>query len=164
MNEYTFFWNGPFSQWYPSKFSVDGIAFNCAEQYMMYMKALTFKDEEIAEKILNSNSPKEQKALGRQVKNFDENIWSDVCKLIVRNGNYFKFTQNPELFEVLKKTYPTILVEASPYDFIWGIGLDEETAKNTPSHLWPGKNYLGLILTKLRNELITMPIKYWRII
>ena len=79
MNEqYTFFWNGPFSQWYPSKFVIDGIQFNCAEQYMMYRKALLFSNEDLVYKIMDTDSPREQKAFGRQVVGFKPHTWDAV--------------------------------------------------------------------------------------
>lgn len=151
--QYTFFWNGPFSQWYPSRFTVDEITFTHAEQYMMYRKAKMFGDTEIMQQILASSNPKEQKALGRKVKNFDANAWEKEAKNIVYTGNYHKFTDNPVLLRMLMSTKGTTLVEASPYDKIWGIGLSEEDAKKTPSSQWPGKNWLGEVLTTLRNDL-----------
>ena len=152
--EYTFFWSGPFSQWYPSKFTVGELTFNCAEQFMMYSKATFFGDKETAELIMQSTNPKEQKALGRKVKNFDAEKWNDVAKAFVYTGNMEKFNQNPKLKQILLDTDGTTLVEASPYDKIWGIGLDEKTAKVTPVEKWPGTNWLGEVLTSLRINII----------
>lgn len=151
-DKYTFFWRGPFSQWHPSKFEVPGFEekFMCAEQYMMWSKAILFGDENTAELILNTNSPKAHQILGRQVKNFDLDKWNANARGIVFSGNYWKFMQNPDLLEILLKTGNTTLVEASPIDKIWGIGLDEETAKVTPSNQWKGTNWLGLTLTEVR--------------
>ncbi|BCO16270.1 NADAR family protein_gp217 [Bacillus phage vB_BceM_WH1] len=151
---YTFFWGGIFSQWHKSKFEVDGITFNCAEQYMMYQKALLFGDEEVAKKILTKSNPRDQKDLGRKVKGFVEETWNKHAKEIVYKGNYAKFTQNPELLKGLKATGQTLLVEASPHDDIWGIGLDEKTARKTPEKDWKGTNWLGEVLTNLRFNLI----------
>lgn len=151
--EYTFFWNGPFSQWYPSPFTVDGIPFTHAEQYMMYCKAKLFNDTEIMEKVLASTDPKEQKGLGRKVKNFDAQKWDRVARKVVYDGNYNKFKQNPKLLKQLLDTKGTTLVEASPYDTIWGIGLSEENAKKISPSNWPGKNWLGLTLTQLRDDI-----------
>jgi ribA/ribD-fused uncharacterized protein len=155
MNEnYEFFWNGEFSQWYPCKFKDDtGKIFVTAEQFMMHHKALTFGDAEIAELILKTNNPKDQKALGRQVKNFDADKWNSVAKDIVYQGNQYKFTQNPVLLDVLLSTGNKTIVEASPYDRIWGIGLGEEQARITPPEQWLGTNWLGEVLTKLRDDL-----------
>jgi ribA/ribD-fused uncharacterized protein len=89
---------------------------------MMWNKAVFFNDHETAAAIIKSTQPREQKALGRQVRGFVENEWNKVCKDIVYKGNYFKFSQNPNLKSKLLDTYPTILIEASPTDMIWGIG------------------------------------------
>jgi len=154
MNEqYTFFWNGPFSQWFPSKFKVGEQEFNCAEQFMMYSKAIFFDDKKIADQIMQSTSPRDQKKMGRQVKNFDESNWNQVAKSFVYVGNMAKFSQNPNLLEILMKTGDTILVEASPYDRIWGIGLDEVEAKTLPPEQWRGTNFLGLVLTQVKNDI-----------
>jgi len=151
---YIFFWDGVFSQWYPMIFKVGVNTFSCAEQYMMYHKALTFNDTTIAHKIMKTTSPKEQKALGRMVKNFNEDKWNSVAKDIVYQGNYFKFTRNEYLLNCLKETYPKILVEASPYDKIWGIGLAADDKRAQTKSTWQGKNWLGEVLTKLRNDIM----------
>lgn len=167
--KYTFFWNGVFSQWYPSKFKVHAndiemsdffrtqfkhrISFCTAEQYMMFCKACLFDDYENAVNILATDDPKEQKAFGRIVQNFDKDVWESKAKEIVYAGNYAKFTQNAPLLMELFATSHTLLVEASPYDCIWGIGLDEQTAKKTPPEQWKGTNWLGEVLTKLRQDL-----------
>lgn len=155
MNEkYTFFWSGPFSQWAKSKFTINGREFVTAEQYMMYQKAYTFQDFEIAERIMQTSNARVQKDLGRQVRGFDAEAWSAVAQEIVYEGNYAKFTQNPKLLEQLLATEGTILVEASPHDKIWGIGMDEDTAKRVPASMWPGTNWLGLALTDVRETII----------
>jgi ribA/ribD-fused uncharacterized protein len=152
-NEFEFFWNGPFSQWYSSKFVKDGLEFNCCEQYMMYRKAELFDDYEMRSKIMKTNNPKDQKAFGRLVKNFDEKLWNYVAQDIVYAGNYAKFSQNPRLLKALLETGDKILVEASPYDRIWGIGLSELDAKKTSPENWKGLNLLGIVLTKVRDDL-----------
>lgn len=150
--QYTFFFTGPFSQWYKSNFVLDGITFNTAEQYMMYQKALLFEDTEIATQILKTNDPRKQKELGRKVKKFDMSYWNEHCLQLVFRGNHAKFSQNKRLYDMLMNTSPTILVEASPYDKIWGIGLDEKAAAKTPESDWPGTNWLGRTLTHLREH------------
>jgi ribA/ribD-fused uncharacterized protein len=153
-DNFTFFWSGPFSQWEPSFFTIGGIRYNCAEQYMMAAKAELFNDIVILSQIMKSNSPKEQKALGRQVSGFNETAWNKVARFFVYQGNYAKFTQNPDLLVQLFDTGETLLVEASPYDKVWGIGLTAEQAAITPYIEWPGKNWLGEMLTKVRNNLL----------
>jgi len=152
---YTFFFTeaSPFSQWYRCRFEAGGRAFNCAEQYMMHGKALLFDDAEVAERILAADHPREHKALGRKVKRFDDAVWKRERETIVRAGNHAKFTQNPELLELLLGTAGTTLVEASPYDRIWGIGLSATDPRALDATQWRGQNLLGKILTALRDEL-----------
>lgn len=156
MEKYTFFYkeDSPFSQWYLSSFTVGGIKFNCSEQYMMYMKAKLFKDEQVAIKILMTESPKEQKMLGQIVRGFDEEKWEKEREKIVYAGNYAKFTQNPNLKKELLSTVGTTLVEASPINIIWGVGLAEDDDRILDSKNWRGQNLLGYILTRLRNDLL----------
>ncbi len=152
--EYFFFWNGVFSQWYPCEFSIENRLFNCAEQYMMFKKALLFSDEVVAYKIMSAKHPKEQKALGRKIKNFNEALWTQKREQIVYEGNYEKFSQNPKLFDKLLETTPLILVEASPVDNIWGVGMAEDNLLITDPTNWQGLNLLGKVLTKLRDDLM----------
>lgn len=141
------------SQWYPSLFVYKGFCYQNAEQFMMHMKAKMFKDEETASLILKATTPKEMKDLGRQVKNFLEVDWIEFRELIVKRGTIEKFNQNPDLKKYLLSTSGKYLVEASPYDKIWGIGIDPEKAKKTPINQWKGLNLLGQILTEVREEL-----------
>jgi len=151
--KYTFFYKtrSPFSNWHSSTFVDDqGIEYNCSEQYMMYQKAILFGDSETAEDILSAEQPREQKDLGRKVKNFDSKVWDSKAKEIVFDGCKLKFSQNPAMKKVLMETKGTLLVEASPYDRIWGIGLGEDDpAIHDPSN-WNGLNWLGEVLTELR--------------
>ncbi|MCK9369722.1 NADAR family protein [Candidatus Dojkabacteria bacterium] len=151
--EYTFFSSGVFSQWYPSKFVVDNVEFSCAEQFMMYQKAILFGDHHTSQQIMKTTNPKTQKLLGRKVSGFDPKAWHQNCFEIVYIGNEAKFTQNPTLLARLMATGTTILVEASSWDKIWGIGLDAKTAIVTPPYLWKGSNYLGKVLTSVRNNI-----------
>lgn len=141
-------------QWYPSEFTVDGIEYNCAEQFMMAQKALFFEDEDTYEEIMDTDDPEEQKRLGRLVQNFDEDRWSEVAIEIVTTGNYAKFDQNPELKEWLLSTGDKILVEASPYDPIWGVGLRENDPRILDREQWQGTNWLGEALSIVRDMLI----------
>lgn len=150
---YTFFWHGPFSQWHPSIFCVDGIRYYCAEQYMMAQKAVIFNDYQTLSKIMSTRNPKEQKALGRKVTGFDSDIWEHICQDIVYRGNLAKFSQNDSLRVELLKTVGTALVEASPYDKVWGIGLGPEDPLRLDPSNWKGTNYLGLCLMRVREAL-----------
>lgn len=153
-NRYTFFLKGPLSQWYASPFVIDGIAFVNCEQWMMFNKAVLFKDWEIAEQILEVSSPATHKQLGRQVRNFDDDKWMEVAYAVVLEGNYAKFRQNPTLKQKLFDTAGTLLVEANPRDGRWGIGLSaEDPACNDPSK-WKGQNLLGQVLTEVRENLL----------
>ena len=150
------FWgrNSPFSQWYRCRFIIDHVSYNCAEQFMMRQKALLFGDLEKAVKIMHTTSPFMQKRLGRQVANFSEKIWLEKCKDIVKRGNTAKFNQNPTLKGALLKTKGTTLVESSPCDILWGNGLTADNPKAQNKANWLGKNWLGYILTEIRdNEL-----------
>lgn len=151
-----YFWKcnetyGMFSQWYPSSFIIDGIKFNCAEQYMMYSKAKLFQDEEIALKILGEQSPRKQKDLGRSIRNFDEETWISHRYNIVYQGTYAKFNQNPSLKKQLLSTGDSMICEASPYDCIWGIGITQEQSEQGAG--WRGENLLGQILMKVREDI-----------
>lgn len=146
------FYGGPFSQWYASKFTIDGITYNTAEQFMMAMKADYFGDDEAKFKIMNTNDPSEQKALGRQVKNFDKEAWDAVSRGYVYQANMAKFS-HPQLKQFIIDTGDRILVEASPYDKIWGIGLAVDDPKALDKNNWRGTNWLGEVLMKVRNDL-----------
>lgn len=153
--KYTFFWksHSPFSQWYDAGFTVDGIYYKTAEHWMMWKKAMLFGDAESAEKVLETKHPRDVKHIGREVKGFVKKYWEENCKQFVYDGNHAKFTQNQRCYNALMNTGDTLLVEASPYDAICGIGLDEEEAKSISEEKWPGSNWLGSILTQLRNDL-----------
>jgi ribA/ribD-fused uncharacterized protein len=151
LQKYYFFWKGPLSQWKTSYFiDDDGIKYCCAEQYMMYQKALLFNDAEIATAIMSTSEPKEHQELGRQVKNFNQEIWDKNARAIVYAGNILKFKQNPSLLKLLLATEDKILVEASPFDVIWGIGLGVNEALVTDESEWKGSNWLGETLTKVK--------------
>ena len=153
---FTFFWQSesPFSQWHPVEFVVKGKRFVCAEQYMMHGKAVLFGDLEVAERILASASPKTHKALGRKVSGFDDQVWKRERERIVYEGNHAKFTQNASLLAELMATAGTELVEASPTDRIWGVGLSAEDPRIQNPSQWRGQNLLGKVLTRLREDLL----------
>lgn len=155
MKEYYFFWKGPLSQWTNSEFIDDeGITYNTAEQYMMYQKAKLFGDVEIMREILNTTSPREQQKLGRLVNNFDQNIWNENAISIVTKGNIYKFSQNKHLRDLLIETKDKFLVEASPIDKVWGIGLAEDNPLIVDESNWQGTNWLGICLMNTRDYII----------
>jgi len=146
--------NGYFSNWYPAKFTdpETGLVFQNIEQYMMWSKAILFGDENIAATILKNPNPAVCKKMGRQVRNFDPMIWSNKCMHIVTKGCYYKFTQNPNLKQFLLATSNRILVEASPYDRVWGIGYNASDALKVDKVKW-GQNLLGKCLMKVRDTI-----------
>jgi len=153
--QFTFFWDGPFSQWHSCEFTDSwGLTYNCAEQYMMASKAELCDDKETMRKIMKATSPNEQKALGRTVKNFDVDQWNEVARDIVYEGNDLKFNQNPELKQMLLETTGTTLVEASPVDSFWGIALYANDSRALSRSTWQGTNWLGEVLTNVRDDMI----------
>jgi len=166
------FYGGIFSQWAESYFDIDigekRVKVNSAEQAMMLKKAHVFNDEETFDLILNASHPRDQKALGRMVKNFDPVVWEDVAYDWVVKVNYEKFSQNKAWKELLILTEPYSLVEASPYDRIWGIGFGEDNPEVFDKRDEWGKNLLGqaivqariMIIDKLSNEPISVSRNY----
>jgi ribA/ribD-fused uncharacterized protein len=148
-NGYLFFWGGWPSNWEPSPFLVDGIQYNCVEQFMMAEKAKLFGDEEVRTKILASPYPKAQKEFGRKVRGFDKVRWDEAAYKIVVEGSIHKYLQNSKLQKLLLATTETF-VEASPEDSIWGIGmlLTEEGVEDPKN--WRGTNLLGRAITEAR--------------
>ena len=140
-----------FSQWWSSPFEVDGNQYASAEHWMMAEKAKLFGAEEIYAKILEARSPGKAKALGRQIENFDSVVWDAEKYDIVVRGNFHKFSQHADLGQFLKDTGKRILVEASPVDKIWGVGLAQDDPMiETPSK-WRGQNLLGFVLMSVRD-------------
>ena len=142
-----------YSNFYYSNIKISTITFCCSEQALMYFKARLFKDDEIAGNILQNNNPHEIKQLGRKVKNFDENIWLKERDTILFQILYQKFCKNPYLKKELLKTNDKILVEASPYDKIYGVGLSEDNDNILDDKNWKGENLLGNILMNVRDML-----------
>jgi len=152
-NKYVLFYGGVFSQWYMCEFIIDNVTYSSAEQYMMHQKALLFGDTEIASEVMKVTNPANHKALGRQVKGYDEAIWKRNSLAIVYKGNYAKFTQNKDLKDKLIATGTKTIVEASPVDFIWGIERGENDPLSlNPAH-WRGTNLLGSAIMLVRNEI-----------
>jgi ribA/ribD-fused uncharacterized protein len=142
-----------FSQWYPSPFTVDGITYKTAEHWMMAHKALLFGDTASFEKITSCESPKEAKNLGRMVIGYDDQVWNENRFEIVKLGNIHKFNQHPALADYLLETGNRILVEASPVDTVWGIGLTATSKDIDNIYAWRGLNLLGFVLMEVRDFL-----------
>ena len=142
-----------FSQWYPAVFEINGVEYRTAEHYMMAEKARLFEDPERFEQILGAKSPYQAKKLGRMVKGYDDQLWKKHRFDIVVKGNIEKFNQNPELAQYLINTNQRILVEASPVDRIWGIGLAADDQRALKPAEWRGPNLLGFALIKVREQI-----------
>lgn len=161
--KYLFFWGHTahgrglgkecLSQWYPSPFVVNGRVFPTAEHYMMFRKAVLFGDDACAERIVRASSPSAAKALGRAVQGFEESVWEAHRTDIVVQGSYEKFAQSAELKAFLLATGNQVLVEASPRDRIWGIGLAADDARARNPAEWRGLNLLGFALMTARDLL-----------
>lgn len=143
-----------FSQWWAGHpFEANGVPYATAEHYMMAGKARLFGDGEMEQEILRAASPAEAKKLGRSVRNFDPTVWEQHRFEIVVAGNVLKFSQHPALKTYLIQTGERILVEASPRDQIWGIGLGKENERAANPPEWRGLNLLGFALMEVRDRL-----------
>lgn len=162
--KYVFFWGHTppadgsvgkacFSQWWMAPFKFDGITYPTAEHYMMAGKARLFGDQEAADKIIASKHPKQAKAFGRTVRGFDEERWREERFGIVVAANHAKFSQHPALRDFLLQTGDRVLVEASPVDPIWGIGLAADDPQAEKPQQWKGLNLLGFALMEVRERL-----------
>jgi ribA/ribD-fused uncharacterized protein len=144
---------GCLSQWWPSAFTVDGLRFATAEHYMMWRKAMLFADEQAAGQILAAPDPAGAKALGRKVRGFDKAAWEAHRFEFVAAGSVAKFGQHPDLREFLLATGERVLVEASPRDRVWGIGLSAGHERAADPRQWRGLNLLGFALMRARAAL-----------
>ena len=165
--KYLFFWGHQpnadgsigkscFSQWYEASFELEGVKYKTAEHYMMAEKARLFGNGDILAQVLAANHPGEAKKLGRLVQGFKQEVWLEHRFDIVVKGNVGKFGQNLELKQFLINTGDRILVEASPRDRIWGIGLGQNNPNAENPFKWRGENLLGFALMATRNTLITL--------
>lgn len=141
------------SQWYECPFTIDGITYPTSEHWMMAQKARLFGDTVIFDKIIAARTPGEAKDLGRQVQGFDEKTWTERRYDIVKQGNVQKFNQNPALKDYLLQTNQRVLVEASPIDPIWGVGLAHDDKNIEQVQTWKGLNLLGFALMEVRDVL-----------
>ncbi|MFF2038924.1 NADAR family protein [Kitasatospora sp. NPDC058170] len=144
---------GALSQWWPSEFTVDGVAYASAEHWMMAGKARMFGDGEIVPRILAARTPAEAKKLGRLVQGFDEQAWAAGRFELVVEGNVAKFGQDQALRAYLLGTGHRVLVEASPLDRVWGIGLAAHDERARRPEQWRGENLLGFALMEARARL-----------
>ncbi|WP_175631388.1 NADAR family protein [Bacteroides acidifaciens] len=170
--DYLFFWGyhkkaeiskSCLSQWWQTSFRIDINEYCCMEQYMMAEKARLFEDGDTRKQILDEIDPQMIKALGRKVEGFEQSVWDKYKYSIVLNGNYAKFIQNQDQLDFLLGTGDKVLVEASPYDTIWGIGMQETDPQVHNPLLWKGENLLGFALMEVRNELRRV-LKSWHLI
>ncbi|KAI4722470.1 DUF1768-domain-containing protein [Aureobasidium sp. EXF-10727] len=145
--------HGYLSQWYLKPFTDPSTnqTYNCAEQYMMHQKAILFNDETTAAAVLATPYPKDQKALGRSIANWDDAAWDAVKEKVVEQGNYLKFSQNRQLRDRLLMTGERELVEASGSDHLWGIGFNAKSALSRRAE-W-GANLLGKCLMRARERI-----------
>ena len=167
--EFLFFWGHTaapgkvtkacLSQWFPCQFTVDGVLYHTTEQYMMAQKALLFGDAETCAKIMAADNPGDYKALGRLVRGFNSEVWDEQKFDIVCDGNRAKFSQNPALAEFLLGTGESVLVEASPYDDIWGVKRSMDDPKIQNPNCWLGQNLLGFALMETRDRDGAEPIR-----
>ncbi|MCB1639280.1 MAG: NADAR family protein [Thiothrix sp.] len=141
------------SQWFPARFAIDGVVYLTAEHYMMAGKACLFGDADMHAAILACEHPGAAKKLGRRVKGFDEAYWNRHRFDYVVAGNLGKFGQNPELKAFLLGTAGRVLVEASPHDRIWGIGMTASHPDAANPARWRGSNLLGFALMAVREHL-----------
>ena len=142
--------NAYLSNWYPSPFTVEKKNFSSMEQFMMYQKAICFGDEAVAKNILSTDDASQIKALGRQVKNYDEHIWNGIRQIVVYKGLLAKFSQNEDLKDRLKSTGEAILAECAVKDLIWGVGLSMKDPNRFDKTKWKGQNLLGYTLMMVR--------------
>ncbi|MBX3253823.1 MAG: NADAR family protein [Chitinophagaceae bacterium] len=160
-NEYIFFWGHTpksgqivdkscFSQWYPAAFVADGITYATTEHWMMAKKAILFSDDLQLKNILSDDSPANAKKAGRAVRNFNPEQWQKNAYQYVVEGNRLKFSQHSALKQFLVNTKDAIIVEASPFDNIWGIGIKDY---ETDPFKWQGTNLLGFALMEVRDIL-----------
>lgn len=155
-----FFKDSPFLQSHPCQFSGKGLFgggqndFTSTEQWALYNKAVLFKNDSLAERILAAKSAAAVRKLGKSIKGVDADVWEAEKEAVVLEGNRLKFTQDPKLYEALVATAPKTLAMASPTGKVWGIGLEEGDPRARSRKEWLGENLLGEVLTQLRDDLV----------
>ncbi len=152
--EFYFFWKHQFGQWTKRDMTdPEGLKYNCCEQYMMHKREMLFGDRIMAEKIMLEVEPSNQQELGRKISGFDSKIWDQNKFGIVWYGNYLKFIQHEDLAQRLINTDQKIIVEASPYDLVWGAGYASDSEEMLNPEKWPGQNLLGQVLMSVRSAI-----------
>ncbi len=144
------------SQWFPHPFTHEGVRYRTAEHFMMAAKARLFGDEDRLASILDAESPGEAKRLGREVQDFSSDVWDRECVAIVRTGSIAKFASTLEMRSYLVGTGSRVLVEASPSDRIWGVGIGHPSPAIEQPSQWRGRNLLGFALMQARAVLVAM--------
>jgi len=158
-DNFYFFWGGTCSQWANFDIEINKVVYCTNEQYMMASKAALFHDTDAYEEIMIESDPSKQKAIGRKVKNFNKDEWEEIARKVVYEANLAKFTQHPDLYDFLMETGDKEIVEASPYDCIWGIGLGASDERIYDRDQWRGTNWLGEALMEVRKELISQKLE-----
>ena len=157
--EFLFFWKetaldpGCLSQFWPAPFVVDGVTYPAAEYWMMAEKARLFVDPATLETVMRAPTPPAAKAAGRTVRGFSEDRWAAARYEVVVAGNLAKFSQNEALARYLASTGSRVLVESSPFDRVWGIGLAGDDPRAADPSRWRGRNLLGFALMEVRERL-----------
>ena len=160
---FLFFWGhtpkatsvGPWvlSNWFASPFTIDGVTYATNEHWMMAEKARLFGDHVALARVLRADTPGEAKAIGREVRGYDDDVWGAARFDIVARGCEAKFASDEALHDYLVRTGDRVLVEASPRDRIWGIGMSASHPDATDPRKWRGENLLGFALMKARAAL-----------
>jgi ribA/ribD-fused uncharacterized protein len=145
---------GCLSQWWPAPFTVDGETYATAEHWMMAGKARLFGDDEALAKVMATTDPGKAKAIGRTVRGFVDKRWRENDYRIVVEGNVAKFGQHEDLRDFLIATGRRVIVEASPTDRVWGIGLAKDNSDTLVPSRWRGRNQLGFALMEVRERLV----------
>jgi ribA/ribD-fused uncharacterized protein len=146
------------SNFYSCRFTVEGVVFSSNEQFFHFKKAQLFNDKGAMKKILETNSPSEQKQIGRRVKNYKESEWSKQCYSFMKQGLHAKFSQNEDLKKKILSNPKARFVEASPRDKKWGIGINSTHRDATFPSKWKGSNLLGKALDEVRDGLKEKPV------
>ncbi|RAJ59884.1 hypothetical protein K378_04581 [Streptomyces sp. Amel2xB2] len=164
--KYLYFWGdrprrdgsagkGCLSQWWFAPFEADGVEYATAEHWMMARKARLFGDADAERRAVEAVHPRQAKDVGRSVRGFDQDVWERERFAIVVEGSLRKFAHHGELREFLLGTSSRVLVEASPLDRVWGVGLAADDARVRDPAQWRGENLLGFALMEARTRLLT---------